>query len=406
MASRDRISQLPEDILDHILGLLSIQQVAKTAVLSTVWRDLWTTLTQLCFDYDFFEYFDKKYRRDSKYVRKSSGLYVITKVLLQHKGTIRKCVIHLSHAGILTLRSRSFDFDQWLHLLTFKRVEELHLSFEDKAYKLPNFIFSCSTLKNLHLEAFSIEPLNLPRTLLPNLTSLYFVDVDFGPTNVSNYVVDVPMLENLSFRGCENILHLKITARKLCSLAINGLCSEVDKSLRLNLDFKSICTLELDNWSLQYILAESATKGRQLQPHTLNVELLILSGFRFQRDVETSSFVRLLCICPMLCQLEISFWGIEDNTYKPLDATSKRLKKLRTVVRTYNRLLVLKLCSFRGLRSQMHFIKEMLACLPSLERVIFIFHYMYDDDDSYKKHEIMEEVLCFPRASTKAKMVY
>ncbi|CAH9096396.1 unnamed protein product [Cuscuta epithymum] len=349
MASRDRISQLPEDILDHILGLLPIQQVAQTAVLSTVWRDLWTTLTQLCFDYDFFEYFDKKYRRDSKYVRKSSGLYVITKVLLQHKGTIRKCVIHLSHAGILTLKSRSFDFDQWLHLLTFKRVEELHLNFDLKAYKLPNCIFSCSTLKNLHLEAFSIEPLNLPRTLLPNLTSLYFVDVDFGPTNVSTYVVDVPMLENLSFRGCENILHLKITARKLCSLAIHGLCDEDDESLRLNLDFKSICILELDSWSLK---------------------------------------------------------GIEDTT-KAIDATSRRLIKLRSVVQTYERLLVLKFRFFSGFRSEMLFIKEMLACLPSLETVIFIFHYKYnDDDESYKKHEIMEEVLCFPRASTKAKIVY
>ncbi|CAH9096394.1 unnamed protein product [Cuscuta epithymum] len=406
MASRDRISQLPEDILDHILGLLPIQQVAQTAVLSTVWRDLWTTLTQLCFDYDFFEYFDKKYRRDSKYVRKSSGLYVITKVLLQHKGTIRKCVIHLSHAGILTLKSRSFDFDQWLHLLTFKRVEELHLNFDLKAYKLPNCIFSCSTLKNLHLEAFSIEPLNLPRTLLPNLTSLYFVDVDFGPTNVSTYVVDVPMLENLSFRGCENILHLKITARKLCSLAIHGLCDEDDESLRLNLDFKSICILELDSWSLKYVLFESATKGHQLQPHKLNVELLRLSEFRFQRDFKTSSFVRLLCICPKLCRLEITFWGIEDTT-KAIDATSRRLIKLRSVVQTYERLLVLKFRFFSGFRSEMLFIKEMLACLPSLETVIFIFHYKYnDDDESYKKHEIMEEVLCFPRASTKAKIVY
>ncbi|CAH9096380.1 unnamed protein product [Cuscuta epithymum] len=402
MARRDRISQLPEDVLDHILGLLPIQQAAKIAVLSTVWRDLWTTLTQLCFDCHFFEYFNRKYRRASKYVRKSSALYVITKILLQHKGTIRKCVIHLSLSGDLIVRSRSFDFDQWLHLVTFKGVEEFHLRF-GRAYKLPNCIFLCSTLKSLHLHGFSIEPLNLPRTFPPNLTSLYLAYVDFGSTNLSNYVVDVPMLENLSFWSCANIPDFKITARKLCSLAINGwYYSQLNKSPRLNLDFKSICTLDLDSSSLQYIVEESATREQLLQPHALNVELLKVSRFCFQRDVVTFAFVSLLCICPKLYKLEISFTYEEDTT-KAIDATSNLLKKLCSVVRTYDGLLVLKLCSFRGFRSQMLFIKEMLANLPSLETVLFINDCIYD---SNKKHEIMEEVLCFPRASIKAKIVY
>ncbi|CAH9119674.1 unnamed protein product [Cuscuta europaea] len=401
MARRDRISQLPEEILDHILGLLRIQQAAKIAVLSTVWRDLWTTLSQLRFDYQFFAYFDKKYRQDSKYVRKSSGLYVITKILLQHKGTIRKCVIHLSHAGVLTLRSRSFDFDQWLHLVTFKGVEELHLNFEDKAYKLPSCIFLCPTLKSLHLHDFSFEPLNLPCTLPPNLTSLCFKYVDFGRSNLSNYVVDVPMLEILSFRSCKNILHFKIIARKLCCLTIKS-CYRSE--LSLNMDLKSICTLELDSYYVETFLGTSATTGHQLQLNVLNVELLKLSGLCLQRDVETSAFLSLLCICPKLYELEISVWGTEDTT-KAIDTTSKQLKKLHSVVQTCERLHILKIRSFRGFRAEMLFIKEMLASVPSLERVIFMGNYMYEYD-SCKKHENMDEVLCFPRASTKVKIIF
>ncbi|VFQ95332.1 unnamed protein product [Cuscuta campestris] len=229
--ARDRISQLPIEILDHIMGLLPVQQAAKTAVLSKVWRDVWFSLTRLCFDHDFFSYFHKKYRRASKYVKKSSCLYVINKVLLQHKGRIRKFVFLYGNAGKLTVRSRSFDMDQW-----------------------------------------------------------------------------------------------------------------------------------------------------------------------------TSAFICLLNKCPKLCNLEISFtpeWGEDIN--KCVDAESKRLKNLRRVLQTHKMLLILQLSSFSGLRPQMHFIQEMLACLPALEKVIISRSYGFDWS---KKHETLEEISHFPRASAKAKLVF
>ncbi|CAH9096386.1 unnamed protein product [Cuscuta epithymum] len=395
MARGGRTSQLPEEILDHILGLLPIQEAAKTAVLSTVWRDLWTTLTQLCFDDHFFKCFEKNYPWAGEY-----RFYVFTKILLQHKGTIRKCVINLSHARIPHVWSLSFDCDKWLSLVTSKGVQELLLNFGFPKYKLPNCIFSCKTLTTLHLRGFSIEPLNLPCTLPPNLTSLCLEYVTFAPTNVSNYVVDVPMLKNLSFRSCTNILHFKTTARNLCSLTINGLCGELDQSLWLNFDLKSIRTLDLGYWSLQNFLGPRA----QFQPNALSVELVKLSGLCFEYHVDVSAFVCLLCVCPKLCELEITF-SETSLDFEAIDATSKRLKKLCRVFRTYERLLVLKFGLFCGYRSQMLFIMEMLACVPSLERVIFMGNCMYGYE-SYKKHEIMEEVLCFPRASIKAKIVY
>lgn len=93
------------------MGFLPIKEAAKTAVLSTIWRDVWYSLTQLKFDDNFFQYIAKKYRRSNKYVKKSASLYVINKVLLQYKGTIRKFVLNFPSVGILTIKSRSFDFD-------------------------------------------------------------------------------------------------------------------------------------------------------------------------------------------------------------------------------------------------------------------------------------------------------
>ncbi|RAL37558.1 hypothetical protein DM860_000252 [Cuscuta australis] len=403
-AARDRTSQLPVEILDHIMGLLPIQQAAKTAVLSKVWRDVWFSLTRLCFDHDFFSYFNKKYRRASKYVKKSSCLYVINKVLLQHKGCIRKFVFLYGNAGKLTIRSRSFDMDQWLLLVTRKGVEDIHLHFGHNEYKLPSFIFSCSTLRTLRLDGFSIQPQNSPCSLR-NLSTLCFANVKFVSRYLANNALDVPKLENLVFKYCEDIFHFNITARKLCSLKVNC-CSgkEVGKFLPVNLDLTSICTLDLDYYTLVYIIGQYTTKECLLQLPALNVELLKLSSFCFHDDARTSAFTCLLCKCPKLCNLEISFayqWGEDIN--KCIDAESKRLKKLRRVLQTHKMLLILKLSSFSGLRPQMHFIQEMLACLPTLEKVIISRPYRFDRS---KEHETFEEISHFPRASAKAKLVF
>ncbi|XP_031121357.1 F-box/LRR-repeat protein At3g59200-like [Ipomoea triloba] len=107
--SRDRISQLPADILDHILGFLPIQDAAKTAVLSSIWRDVWFSLTQLNFDHGFFCYIYKKHRHANKYAKKSAvSLYVINKILLLHKGTIRKFVLSFYKVGVVIVREKHY----------------------------------------------------------------------------------------------------------------------------------------------------------------------------------------------------------------------------------------------------------------------------------------------------------
>ncbi|VFQ95309.1 unnamed protein product [Cuscuta campestris] len=178
--ARDRISQLPAEILDHIMGLLPIRQAAKVAVLSKVWRDVWSSLTLLCFDHGFFHVAGKKSSKEArKDKNKRSRFHVITQILLQHKGSIRKFVCFHALAMTEIVRFSSLEVDEWLVLVTRKGVEEIHLHFGCNKYKLPGYVFSCTTLKTLHLNGFSIDPQNSPHTL-PNATSLRFDYADFG----------------------------------------------------------------------------------------------------------------------------------------------------------------------------------------------------------------------------------
>ncbi|TQD90268.1 hypothetical protein C1H46_024185 [Malus baccata] len=52
----DRISELPNSLLCHILSFLPILDAAQTTILSRRWENLWTPLPKLVFDDDCFPY--------------------------------------------------------------------------------------------------------------------------------------------------------------------------------------------------------------------------------------------------------------------------------------------------------------------------------------------------------------
>ncbi|CAH9096448.1 unnamed protein product [Cuscuta epithymum] len=114
------------------------------AILSTFWREMWFNLRDLNFDYMFFCYIEKKYSSSAHTevrtkttknetvnsdILTSAGMYVVNKVLIEHKGHIRKFGFSLFHYGRSSLTSQSFDIDQWLLLITRKGNEGLDIRF-------------------------------------------------------------------------------------------------------------------------------------------------------------------------------------------------------------------------------------------------------------------------------------
>ncbi|RZB91991.1 hypothetical protein D0Y65_024132 [Glycine soja] len=58
----DRISELPDSVLLHIIEFMDTKSGVQTCVLSKRWKDLWKSLTNLSFDYSYFRrisYFKK-----------------------------------------------------------------------------------------------------------------------------------------------------------------------------------------------------------------------------------------------------------------------------------------------------------------------------------------------------------
>ncbi|CAH9093417.1 unnamed protein product [Cuscuta europaea] len=425
MDQRDRIRELPAGILDNVLGLLPIVEAARTAVLSTYWRDAWYELSRLEFDEEYYNYM---------YDNLTPYLEVIDQVLKQHIGPIQKFSIYT------TEKVYESEFDELFLLVTHKGIDAIGIYLDCNAfmkYRLPSCIFSCRTLKALHLFGVNIEPINAP-LIFPNVNSLFFKSVRFGATNHHLHAVNVPMLESLSYTQCSGISHFDITAPKLGSLSIKGCFADVDDDddddgddderdgevdndgndngsatekgenklgsgfLPMNLDLTSIRTLHLCSDSIEGFVDDICKMRPKLL--ALNVEYLEFSGFYFPFSYVNSKFVKLLRRCPKLCELDIccQFGGLESTL--GIDGVSDLLEDLHGIDQTHNRLHTLKFSLFRGLRPELLFIKELLVRFPTCVKLIISLNKMFD---SHKKCEIMEELVCLTiDSTTRAEIVF
>nr|GLL33695.1 F-box/FBD/LRR-repeat protein At1g13570-like isoform X4 [Ipomoea trifida] len=181
-ARKDIISELPDDVKEKILECLPIRDVARTALLSTDWKDVWLRHGRLVFDTHFLE-------------------------------CLRKC------EGLEGPKPQQSDIDGWCVYLSRNGVEELNISVFGKQYKLPSCIISCPTIKQLILGGFNFDidcPVDgVGGCIFHGVTSLVFYGVEFK-SRINGGVV--PNLEKLSFSFCVGINNFKICAPKLKSL--------------------------------------------------------------------------------------------------------------------------------------------------------------------------------------------
>ncbi|CAH9093416.1 unnamed protein product [Cuscuta europaea] len=442
MEGRDRINELPLDILDNILGLLSIEEAARTAILSTFLRDAWYGLTQLNFGPGFAR---------AKFYGVYHYLDAIKKVLKHHRGPIRKFSFYYCWPVYKP------DFDKLLRFVTQKGVEELYIESDNdcfRKYRLPYCIYTCRTLKILHLTGVRIEPIS-PPCIFPNVTSLYFRNVYFGYKNLLPCAIDVPLLQDMSFNRCVGIFCFNIMAPKLGSLTINN-CSSYDMYdvddedddgngfvvddddnvdddnsvsfssddddadsdgfssgasdsnsdsigsddeeeedddfsdddgggsgsedvededidtlgggfLPFHLDLRSIHKLHLCCDSIEYFVDEYNRKG--LQRTALNVEYLEISGVLNPKFDNIYHFTNLLQKCPRLRELSLYFKFHDSDSPTSIGDISNLLEGLHGMHETHYMLRTLNISIIKGSKTEMLFMKGLLACFPTCQKL-------------------------------------
>lgn len=302
---RDRISELPDEIVFVILSFLTLKEVASICFLSKRLKSLWPNIGTLNFDASeaLFEL-----RRNGNLRKKKRSWFIgwVNQILELHKGsTLNEFRVCFD----LDWTCRH-DIDSWFHFAISKRVQKLDFDFEEVAEKTwPPGLRSYSLTKCCY--DYIRTPHGLSCT--GSLTSLCLRFVKVSSEVLEHFLSHSPLLEKLVVQWSKNLVTLKVSS---------------SSHLRLRyLEIRSCVALE----SLEIYapnLRSFRYYGQQVALHIGNAPLLadVLIGGNLD-DQPAFAF------CPLssyLCQLETL--TLEMSAYNMRFPNFPRLTNLRHLV--------------------------------------------------------------------------
>ena len=183
----DRISQLPEHILHHILFFMPPKDAARTSTLSMTWRQAWNSLPRSDFRFSsrnsYYSYVSEEEK--AEFVEET-GQFIksVDEALLplrEQKKIIQRFSLNMSLCDAI------YDscIDNWIELVNGNHIETLDLDILSmihvKNYVLPQKTFSVESLVKLSLSGCKLESnyfsYNMKPICLRELT-LCFVEID------------------------------------------------------------------------------------------------------------------------------------------------------------------------------------------------------------------------------------
>ncbi|KAM1015644.1 hypothetical protein ACFX2J_045166 [Malus domestica] len=385
VTKKDRISNLPWDVLDGILVRLPLKEVVRTSILSSRWRHKWTGISQFVID-------DKCIPRriSDKVARWESIMEILHQVQLHHTGPIEKFKL------AAYCRPDHSDLDQWIHYLTDKGLKEFILQEFDtiKRFNLPFCLFSCPLLNRLELFGCRIKP-SSEAIGFKSLANLHLNEVCVTGGMLECLVLNSPVLERLTLLNIDHQIVLRIGNANLKYLKVDSNFGDiylenspslatVDIGLRVrviplyfgseegNLNRVIGCLHAIKKMTLSSAML--AFLGNNDIPDKLPTLLRHLSVLEL-KDVRLDSLIEVLvCVCifrsaPNLEELHLS---VADTTEYSRPAADFLITKLSN--HYFEKLKVAKIRAVQNVQNETIFIQLLLAHSPLLKRMTIV-HY-------------------------------
>lgn len=273
----DFLTNLPNNIIENILGCLPLRDVVRTSILSREWRYKWASCPDIVFDFWFDQMFLGGHKLEP----------LIYQILKLHKGPLLKFVLQVPD-----LKSNP-DIDQWVRLLPNNTLQELtlHVS-RGEAHRLSSHLLSFQHLRNLKLYNCVFDPVPGFKGF-SKLVNLELQSVLLVPESFGSFIASCPAVERLRLIHCTSFDRLELIAPKLKFFDFNGVFKSVSfKSCPVLKDIKLIfSSMEFrrgNRFSLDLVKSLSclpALEDLQLQAYALEVRNLLRHGtLEFQVD--------------------------------------------------------------------------------------------------------------------------
>jgi hypothetical protein len=188
----DRISELPDPLLQEILSFLPINQVVQSTILSKRWKHMSTSIPVLFY----------------------SGFYPSGYCNFVEKTIRSRSVKKFSLADSMYKPNSASNVDRWISFLVKNDVEELDLywfrGLSGRMYQLPQSVLDSKSLTvltldgcNLHLTCGDIN-INLP-----SLRKLCLREVSTDDQTIHKLVVGCTVIQDMTFHRCHKLKSMK-----------------------------------------------------------------------------------------------------------------------------------------------------------------------------------------------------
>ncbi|KFK35131.1 hypothetical protein AALP_AA5G241700 [Arabis alpina] len=217
----DRISNLQDELLCHVLSFLSVKEAALTSVLAKRWRNLFAFVPTLELDDSVFLH-PEEGKRERDGVLQSFMDFADRVLALQGDSPIKKLTLNVN-SGVDSDR-----VNRWIRNVLQRGVSDLKLfiGFGDE-YRLPPEIFVSKTLVKLLVKLSVFHGFDLDWHVLgislPMLTDLYLCSVEFCVDQFEMFLPTCPVLETLLMRHIKwNNSNVTVSSASLKKLIIES----------------------------------------------------------------------------------------------------------------------------------------------------------------------------------------
>ncbi|KAL3621070.1 hypothetical protein CASFOL_035982 [Castilleja foliolosa] len=296
----DRLSQLPQPILHHILSLLPQKDAVRTCLLSKSWRNLWHSRFKVEFNDDWFA----TQKQFWSFLDNTLQRYQNQNLTL--------------HQFIFDVRS-VFDFallQKWIPVVITKmclRSLKLIISCGTTVFPLPFIVFQSEFLVELHLEGRNFNILESTENVMLNLNNLRTLRlhcVDITDEVFEKIISGCPLIENLNLLHCIGLESVKL--HKHCNIKDFG-CAVIGETIIEIEDPHALERFYIENCCWNWYLVH---KNKHF-PHLKSLEL-----YRVQLPAET--FSNFSSFFPCLKELTLDLCeGLEK--FSLLSSSIKRL---------------------------------------------------------------------------------